>query len=320
MQRFKNFMEIKQVYIYFVFLFLGAIVGLLLNDDSVIFETLTSIFISFLMFSMFAQIPFFNIQQTLLNYKYVLALILGNFILVPVLAFALLTIFGVTSTPIMIGLYLVLLTPCIDYVIVFTRLGKGNAEYMLISTPLLLILQFLLLPVYFVIFMGNDISQHIQIAPFLNTFVAFILLPLIFAIILQTFTKKSQAAKYILHFTEWLPVPLMAIVLFLIVGTHISKIIHDIHIILTVVPIYICYLIIAPIIGNVSAKLFQQPVRLRRTIIFSTSTRNALVVLPLSLSFPEQWATVIAVVIVTQTFIELIGQLIYIKLIPKLIQ
>ncbi|WP_219817981.1 hypothetical protein [Nitrosomonas ureae] len=59
----------------------------------------------------------------------------------------------------LLGVYLVLLTPCIDYVVVFTHLGRGNARLVLASTPLLLITQMLLLPVYLWLFMGEQAAQ-----------------------------------------------------------------------------------------------------------------------------------------------------------------
>lgn len=54
-----------------------------------------------------------------------------------------------------------------------------------------------------------------------------------------------------------------------------------------------------------------------RALIFSMGTRNSLVVLPLALALPDSWRTLAAAVIVTQTIVELIGELIYIKVVPK---
>ena len=53
-------------------------------------------------------------------------------------------------------------------------------------------------------------------------------------------------------------------------------------------------------------------------VVFSGATRNSLVVLPLALALPEALALV-ALVIVTQTLVELIGMVTYVKALPKLI-
>jgi hypothetical protein len=47
-----------------------------------------------------------------------------------------------------LGVLVVLLTPCIDYVIVFTRLAGGSDRRLLAASPLLMLSQMALLPVY----------------------------------------------------------------------------------------------------------------------------------------------------------------------------
>ncbi|PTE41152.1 arsenic resistance protein [Staphylococcus equorum] len=320
MQHFKSKIEHYQIYIYFVALVLGILAGLTSQIFSIFIESVISIFIGILMFSMFSQIPFFNIRQNLFNTKYIIALILSNFIIIPIFVFTLIQLFEVSSAPILIGLYLVLLTPCIDYVIVFTALGKGNAQYMLISTPILFVLQIILLPVYFTIFLNNEILSIIDVAPFINAFFTFIIIPLMLALLLQLLSKKSNSMNRVLNLTAWLPELFMSLVLFSVVGSQINKITNDLNIVLTVVPIYICFMIIAPIIGLFCGKLFRLDIPNLRTLAFSTSTRNALVVLPLALSLPNHWVTITTTVIITQTLTELIGELVYIKVIPKLIK
>lgn len=84
-------------------------------------------------------------------------------------------------------------------------------------------------------------------------------------------------------------------------------------------PIYVLFLIITPFISRLIANIFNLDKGAGRALIFSTGTRNSLVVLPLALALPENWATLAAAVIVTQTIIELIGELIYIRVVPRLI-
>ena len=64
-------------------------------------------------------------------------------------------------------------------------------------------------------------------------------------------------------------------------------------------------------------RLFRLDAPAGRAIAFSTGTRNSLVVLPLALAVPGA-VPVLPAVIVTQTLIELVSELIYVRLIPKL--
>ncbi|MBA1352422.1 MULTISPECIES: arsenic resistance protein [Staphylococcus] len=320
MQYIKSMIEKYQIYIYFIALLSGVLVGLISNIFANILESIISASLFLLMFSMFSQIPFFNIKLSLLNIKSILALLISNFIVIPLFVYGLIQLFDISDAPTLIGLYLVLLTPCIDYVLVFNALGKGNERLMLFATPLLFICQILLLPLYFTLFLNTDIFSQIDILPFFKSFLMFIIFPLLLALLLQYSSNKSKNINQILKFTSWLPEIFMALVLFSIVGSQINKIIHNLNIVITVIPIYICFLIIAPLIGTLCGKLFKVTQETKRTIAFSSSTRNALVVLPLALGLPNHWVTITTTVIITQTLCELLGELIYIKMIPKYIK
>lgn len=94
---------------------------------------------------MFLQIPFLDLHAGLKNKRFMGALLTANFVAVPLLVWGL--SLGLLDHPaIMAGALLVLLTPCIDYVVVFTHIGKGNSKLTLAATPILLLLQLVLLP------------------------------------------------------------------------------------------------------------------------------------------------------------------------------
>ena len=311
--------ESNQIMIYAGAIILGGIIGLINFNISSILTPLISPLIALLMYVMFTQIPFLNLREVLSDTKFIIALLASNFIAVPIVVWVLIIIFPLHPA-ILLGVCLVLLTPCIDYVIPFTKLGKGDEKLILASTPLLFIVQLLLLPVYLTFFIGTDISVIVSIGPFLEAFLLLIALPLILAVITQLFAKKSSAGEALLNLSGQLPELLMASVLFTVVAAQIGKVYNDLSIIITVIPIYVMYLIITPFISKVIASLFSLAPHAGRALAFSTGTRNSLVVLPLALSLPGEWSVIASSVIVTQTITELIGELFYIKLIPKLIR
>lgn len=314
----KEKVENNQIWIYVISLLVGGVIGLTNEDIGSNLEWTISLLIAILMFGMFTQIPFLKLRETFLNLKFMGALLVGNFIIVPIIVWILITIFP-QSSPVLIGVCLVLLTPCIDYVIVFTQLGKGNEKLMLASTPILFVVQMILLPLYLWLFIGEDMVGIVQVEPFLEAFLLLIVVPLIIAVITQLWAKKKRLGKKVLDSTAWLPVPFMAFVLIAVVSSQISKVYGDFEIIIGVIPIYILFLIITPIVSRLLSFAFKLDIGAGRALIFSTGTRNSLVVLPLALALPESWATLAAAVIVTQTIIELIGELIYIKVIPNLV-
>jgi ACR3 family arsenite efflux pump ArsB len=133
-------LEEKQIWIYAAALAIGAGLGLWRPAFGASLEFLISPVIGILLYEMFTQIPFLQLRGAFANRRFTAALLTVNFVVVPVLVW-LLSRFLPDHPPLLIGVFLVLLTPCIDYVIVFTHLGRGNALLVLASTPLLLLAQ-----------------------------------------------------------------------------------------------------------------------------------------------------------------------------------
>lgn len=75
------------------------------------------------MYGMFAQTPFFRLKEALTNRKFIYALLITNYLAVPILVWGL-TRFLPTDPALLLGVLLVLLTPCIDYVIVIPEQGR----------------------------------------------------------------------------------------------------------------------------------------------------------------------------------------------------
>src|SRR5690606_16184455 len=137
--------------------------------------------IAVLMYAMFLQIPFLDIRQGLRDRRFMAALLIANFLLIPLLVWAM-TSGLVNHTAILIGAFLVLLTPCIDYVVVFTHIGKGDSRLTLAATPVLLLLQLVLLPIYLAFMLGGKSAVVISITPFIEAFLVLIVLPLVLAV------------------------------------------------------------------------------------------------------------------------------------------
>jgi len=112
------------------------------------------------------------------------------------------------------------------------------------------------------------------------------------------------------------PVPATAVVLFIVIAALVPQLESALDATIKVVPIYVAFAIIAPVIGWVVSSLFKLEATAKRAVSFSSATRNSLVVLPLALAVPGA-IPVIPAVIVTQTVVELISELLYIRIFPR---
>lgn len=311
-------LETNQIALYGFVLVLAGVFGLQWTDFALRFDALISPVLAILLYGMFTQIPFLQLRAALNNRKFIMALLSVNYLFIPVLAW-LLNRFLINYPPLQLGVYLVLLTPCIDYVIVFTHLGRGNEKLMLAATPLLFLSQMLLLPVYLWLFMGETAAQAVNAKPFLEAFWVLIVLPLALAVGTQFWAKHQSGGKVLLDTAAWIPVPFMALTLFLVVASQIGKLYEQFRLIVQVIPLYVVFMMVSPFISQLTARFLNLDIGAGRALIFSAGTRNSLVVLPLALALPDDWNTVVAAVIVTQTLVELIGELFYIRLVPKVI-
>lgn len=312
----QNFLERHQIIIYLITIIIAAIMGSMINHLQGTISIL-HIALGILMYGMFLQIPFLQLKEAWNNPRFTVVLVISNFIVVP-LVVALLIQFLPQQSTILFGVLLVLLTPCIDYVIVFTQIGKGNEKLILISTPLLLLVQMLLLPLYITLFLGQEFLATIDFMPFIEALVTLIIIPFAFAIFVQKGRDKLPAIQSINNFSNWIPVPLMMIVLFIIISSQIGLVTANFNLISQIIPIYIAFMVLMFIASFYLGKLFKLDIKAKRALIYSSSTRNSLVVLPFALALPTESAMIAASVIVTQTIVELLGELVYLQITPKL--
>lgn len=314
----RDTLEQNQIPIYFASVMLATVVGLLAPSMAQGLGALVTPAIAVLMYAMFLQIPFLDLRQGLGNKRFMAALLLANFILIPLLVWALTR--GLADHPaILIGALLVLLTPCIDYVVVFTHIGKGDSRLMLAATPVLLLLQLMLLPVYLGVMLGAQSRVVVAVGPFVEAFLLLIVAPMILAVLTTSLSRRSAVISTWNDAWAWLPVPAMALVLMVVIGSQITAVVRDIGLLAPVIPVYIGFLLLAPLMGALASRLFKLPATTARAVTFSASTRNSLVVLPLALALPEDIRGLAAAAVITQTLVELVGELLYIRLVPLLI-
>lgn len=312
----RDALEQNQIPIYFVAVIAAAVGGLIAPAATQSLNALVTPTIAVLMYAMFLQIPFLDLRQSVGNKRFLSALLLANFIFVPLLVWAL-TQSLVGRPALLVGALLVLLTPCIDYVVVFTHIGKGDSRLMLAATPVLLLLQLALLPIYLSLMLGAQSDGVVEARPFIEAFLLLIVVPMILAVVTTSLARRSSIASVWNRAWAWLPVPAMAWVLFVVIGSQITSVVRDISLLLPVVPVYMGFLLLAPLMGVLASRLLALPAVTARAVTFSASTRNSLVVLPLALALPEDVRSLAATAVILQTLVELVGELVYVRLIPK---
>lgn len=310
-------LERHQVAIYLVAIGVGLALGLTAAEAAALFELAITPVLAVVIYTTFLQVPLANLPGAMANIRFLGALLAANFLAVPLLVWALFQM--VPPDPaVQLGVLLVLLTPCIDYVVVFTHLGRGDSRLVLAATPILLFAQIILLSAYLRLLLGPGAEELLRLGPFFEAFLSFIAAPLLLAWLTELWAKQKSTGRRFTDAMGWGPVPLMALALFLVVGAAAPKIENALGDLVGVVPVYIGYVVAAPVIGLITARLFSLDVAASRSLVFIASTRNSLVVLPLAFAAPVGGGLVAAAV-VTQTLVELLAEPAYIRLVPLLV-
>lgn len=311
----RDILERQQVWIYFASVALAATLGFDLSGTGEL-EGAINPALAFMLFVTFLQVPLPEIGREFQETRFLGALMVSNFIAIPILAF-LLSQLAMDDALLRLGILMVLLTPCIDYVITFAHLGRADARLLLSSTPILLLVQMALLPIYLGLFLGEDAADLVRIGPFVHAFVWLIAVPLVCAGAVQLWAARHRTGQRVSDVLGVLPVPATAVVLSLVVAVTVPVLGAASRHALSVLPIYIAFAVIAPFIGWGIAHAFGLQPAAGRAVSFSTATRNSLVVLPLALAAPGA-IPVLPAVIVTQTLVELVAELIYIRVLPRM--
>jgi ACR3 family arsenite transporter len=311
-ERLREALEHRQVWIYFAAV-LGAAVAAVLVPGREALEAGINPALALMLFVTFLQVPLGELGQAFTRLRFLAALIVANFVAIPMLVAGLVQ-FLPDQPMLRLGVLLVLLAPCIDYVVTFAHLGRADARLLLAATPALLILQMVMLPVFLRLLLGDAAAGLVRAGPFLGAFLWLIVVPLLLAALLQCWGRRGGLAGRIVPALGLLPVPATALVLLLVVAAVVPRMGAEV---LRVVPVYVAFAILAPVIGWGISRLFRLEAPARRAVAFSAATRNSLVVLPLAFTVPGAMPLLPAI-IVTQTLVELISELIYIRLLPKL--
>lgn len=315
METLKSVFESRQVTIYFLAIIAGGALGLAMPAASA-FEGVINPALAVMLFATFLQVPLAEIGAALRNVRFIGALVAANFVAMPVISAGLIQFLPVDPM-LRLGVLFVLLTPCIDYVITFTHVGRGNARLLLAMTPMLLVLQMLLLPVYLGFMLGREVSDIVEAGPFLHTFIWLIAVPLALAAGVQALTRRNKKPGKLRQTLDLLPVPATAVVLFVVLASVMPQIGLAKSAALHAAPIYIAFALVAPFMGRLAARLMRLDAISARAVSFSASYRNSLVILPLAFAVPGG-VPVLPAVILTQTIVELCFLPVYVRLIPWL--
>lgn len=304
--------------IYLGALAVGAAVGLAVPGVAEPAGAAVTPVLALLLYATFMGVPFGLIGESVRDVRFLVTVLAVNFMAAPLVVFGL-SRFVAHEPVLLVGVLFVLLTPCIDYVIAFTGLAGGARDRLLAATPLLMLAQMVLLPIYLMPMAGAVPVQSIDRAAFLQALLWFIVVPLAAAMLTQLVARRARVGRAAQVGAGVAMVPLMALTLALVVASQVHAVGQQLSSLLLLVPVFVAFAALMVLLGLVAGRIARLDVSKRRAIVLSGVTRNSLVVLPLVLALPAGFELA-PLVVVTQTLVELLLLVLLVRLLPRLIR
>jgi ACR3 family arsenite transporter len=308
-------LEKRQVFIYLATIASGLIIGLVFPGIGAVLESALWPVLGFLLYTTFTQVPLTHLLDAFADSRFLVAATVGNFVALP-LAVGALMMMAPHNPEVRLGILMVLLVPCTDWFMTFTQLGGGDTKRAVAFSPISLLLQIVLLPVYLWIFFGEGLAVSLVRGEMLLAFVGLILGPLIAAFLTEKWAEGDDNRSSLLDHLAWLPVPLLAIVVFIIAASQVSLVAGSAPLLSHLLVVFVSFLVVAGVVAKAFAVFFRLPQDQGRVLAFSFGTRNSFVVLPIALTLPPSFEVAV-VVIVFQSLVELFGMATYLWWVPK---
>lgn len=318
-------LERHQVWFYLAAVILGLGVGALWPAAGDALGAMVWPLIAVLLFATFTQTPLRAVTRAFTRRRVLGAAVAGNFVVLPMVAWGLVSLAdalpwapsgGTAADAMRLGLLLVLLVPCTDWFITFAQLGRGDPALATALTPISLVLQLMLLPVYLWLFTGDAASVITieQVGPA----IVVVLGPLACAAIAERWLARAGAGERVRESLGWWPVPVLAVVILAVAAAHVGEADQLADLVPVVALIVLAFLVVALTLAAVLTRMLRLSVGAGRTLAFSFATRNSFVVLPFALALPAGWE-IAALVVVIQSLVELFAMAACIWLVPRVV-
>ncbi|MEM6603792.1 MAG: arsenic resistance protein [Pseudomonadota bacterium] len=257
-----------------------------------------------------------KILSSLHRIDFIIAALVANFIIIPVLGFGIASVFLSSHPLFFIGLLIYFMAPCTDWFLGFTRLAHGNTTLGASLLPINMILQLLLYPFYLHIF-GVEIIETDAVGIF-QTLWQWFLIPLLGALasryILERFLQKEVFETIEALISIIIPL-CVALLVGQIFAANIGTLSENISIIPIILLAIFVFFTLTYTLSEVITKIMKFNYEDRALLTMTTGARNAPLMLAVTTAvLPDQ--PIIYAAIIIGTLIEF-PHLIALKIILK---
>ncbi|MBR6993712.1 MAG: arsenic resistance protein [Methanobrevibacter sp.] len=281
-----------------IIIFSAVILGLVLsNIDLIAHNTsyLINIFLCLMLYGLFLEVPLNDLKNSFKNIKFTSTSLIINFIWTPLFGYFIGSLFLKGNVDVLIGFFMLILTPCTDWYLVFTKLAKGDLTLSLSILPINLILQIILLPVYLILFFSSgNTMDYVQLA---YSLLIVIVIPFIAAQTTKFLLKDDLKQKATEIFTD-LQIWFLSLAVFCIFASQGELLFTNLNSVVTIFIPLIIFFIVNVIIDLLVSEKINFSYSEYASLTMTTLARNSPLALAIAInSFPGHELISIALVI-----------------------
>lgn len=281
-----------------VILILAIIVGLILSDIEILSKNsgnLINLFLCIMIYGLFLEVPLKDLKKSFKNIKFTSTSLIINFIWTPLFGYFLGNLFLNGNIDIFIGFFMLILTPCTDWYLVFTKMAKGDLNLSLSILPINLILQLILLPIYLIIFFSsNNTINYIDLG---YSLLIVIVIPFVLAQLSKVILNQDMGEKLTGFFSKY-QIIFLALAVFAIFNSQGKLLFDNLNTVLTIFIPLMVFFAINTIIDLLLSQQINFTYEEYASLTMTTLARNSPLALAIAInSFPGRELIAIALVI-----------------------
>lgn len=278
-------------------LIFAIIIGLILSDIKILSNNignLINLFLCIMLYGIFLEVPLKNLKKSFKNIKFSSTSIMINFIWTPIFGCFLGNLFLNGNMDIFIGFFMLILTPCTDWYLIFTKIAKGDLNLSLSILPINLILQIVLLPIYLIIFFSSN--DTINYSNLVYSLIIVIVIPFLSAQITKLLLNNKL--KKITNFFSKYQIVFLALAVFAIFNSQGNQLFGHLNSVLTIFIPLIIFFIATTLIDLLLSEQIHLTYEEYASLTMTTLARNSPLALAIAInSFPNHELIIIALVI-----------------------
>lgn len=281
-----------------IILIFAIIIGLISSNIQILSNNtgnLINLFLCIMLYGLFLEVPLKNLKKSFTNIKFTSTTLIINFIWTPLFGYFLGNLFLNGNIDIFIGFFMLILTPCTDWYLVFTKMAKGDLNLSLSLLPINLILQIILLPVYLIIFFSsNNSMSYIDLG---YSILIVIVIPFILAQLTKAILNDDINEKVSDFFSNY-QIVFLALAVFAIFNSTGELLFKNLNSVLTIFIPLIIFFITNTIIDLLLSEKINFTYEEYASLTMTTLARNSPLALAIAInSFPGRELIAIALVI-----------------------